>query len=92
MEQNKILGAAGFNFGPIVICSIHNDLHKAIENKAIPMLFADDTSILIIGPNNIQFESDLNVVSGQLNNWFKVNLHSLNFEKTYFIQFTNKIT
>jgi len=45
------------------------------------MLFADDTSILITNPNNIQFQSDLNTVFGQLNEWFKANLLSLNFDK-----------
>jgi len=78
--------------GPLLYLVYINDLHKAVESKAIPILFADDTSILIISPNNIQFQSDLNVVSGQLNKWFKVNLLSLNFDKTYFIQFTNKST
>ena len=55
------------------------------------MLFADDTSILITSHNDIQFQSDLNIVLGQLNEWFKANLLSLNFDKTYFIQFTNII-
>jgi len=41
-----------------------NDLPKATEHKAIPILFADDTRILITSPNNIQFQSDLNVVFG----------------------------
>ena len=49
-------------------------------------------SMLITDPNNIQLQRDLNIVSGQLNKWFKVNLLSLNFDKTYFIQFTNKST
>jgi hypothetical protein len=56
MDQNKIWGAAEFNFGPIVISS---DLPKAIKHKAIPILFAYNTSILITNPNNIQFQSNL---------------------------------
>ena len=40
----------------------------------------------------MQFQSDLNVAFGQLNKWFKDNLLSLNFDKTYFIQITNKST
>ena len=85
MPQGSILG-------PLLFLVYINDLLKAIENKAVPIKFADDTSILITSPNNIQFQSDLNVVSGQLNKWFKVNLLSLNFDRTYFIQFTNKRT
>ena len=65
---------------------------KAIEHKAIPILYADDTTILITSPNNIQFESDLSVVFGQLNKGFKANFFSLNSDKIYFIQFTNKST
>jgi hypothetical protein len=38
-----------------------------IEHKAIPILFAYDISILITGPNIIQFQTDLNIVFGQLN-------------------------
>jgi len=68
-----------------------NDLPTAIEHKAIPILFADDTNILISSPNNVKFQSDLNVVFGQLNKWFMTNLLSLNFDKTYVILFTNKV-
>ena len=62
----------------------------AIEHKAIPILFADDTRVLFISPNNIQFQNYFNMVFGQLNMWLKANLLSLNFDKTYFIQFINK--
>ena len=65
MPQGSILG-------PLLFLVHINDLPKAIEHKAIPNLFADDTSLLITRPNNIQFQSDLNVVFGQLNKWFKV--------------------
>ena len=68
-----------------------NDVPTAKGNKAIPVLFADDTSILITSPNNVKFQSDFNVVFGQLNKWFMTNLLSLNFDKTYVILFTNKV-
>jgi hypothetical protein len=38
----------------------------------------------------LQFQSDIKIMFGQLNEWFKANLISLNFDKIYFIQFTNK--
>ena len=85
MPQGSILG-------PLLFLVYINDLPKAIEHKAIPILFADDTSILITSPNNIQFQNDLNVVFVPLNKWSKANLPSLNFDKTYFIQFANKST
>jgi hypothetical protein len=39
--------------------------------------------------NNVQFQNNLNVVFGQINNWFRANFLTLNFVKTYFIQCTN---
>jgi len=67
-----------------------NDLPKAIEHKVLPILFADDTSILLTSPNIFHLQSDLNIVFEQLNTWFKSNLLFLNLDKTHFIQFNNK--
>ena len=63
-----------------------------LEHRAIPILFADDTGVLITSPNNIQFQNYLNIVFGQLSKWLKANLLSFNFNKTYLIQFINKST
>ena len=68
------------------------DIPKATDHKAIPVMFVDYTNRLIINPNNIHFQIGLNIVVGQLNKLFKTNLLSLNFDKTYFIQFINKGT
>ena len=84
MLQSSILG-------PLLFLVYINDVPTAKGNKAIPVLFADDTSILITSPNNVKFQSDFNVVFGQLNKWFMTNLLSLNFDKTYVILFTNKV-
>jgi len=81
----KVWGAAGLNFGPSLFPVYINDLPEATEHKAIPILFANDTGILITSPNNIQFQGNLNASFGQL-----TNLLALNFEKNYFIQCTNK--
>ena len=86
MDQNKICSAAGFNFGPIVISSIHQYSPKVIGHKAIHILFADDTSVLITNPNYIQFQCELNIVLGQLSKWFKDNLLSLNLSRPICIE------
>jgi len=77
---------------PLLFLVYVSDLPKAIDHKAIPILFANDTSKLITSPNNVQFQRDLNVVFGQLNKLFKANLLSFNFDKTYLLCFTNKST
>jgi hypothetical protein len=82
----------GTTFGPLLFLVYINDLRKAIGHKLFLFFFADDASIWITSSNTIQFQNDLPIVLGQLNNWFKVNLFSLNSDKAYLIQFTNKIT
>jgi hypothetical protein len=66
------------------------DLPKAIEHKALPVLLADNTSILLTSPNITQMQSDFNIIFEQLIKWFKSNFHFLNFDKTCFIHFSNK--
>jgi hypothetical protein len=67
------MGCCRVVLGPLLFLVQINDLTKAIKHKAIPILFADETGILIESPNNIQFQNDLNIVFGQLNKWFKAN-------------------
>ena len=68
---------------------IRNDLPKAVKHKALPILFADDTSILITSPNINQLQSDLYIVFAQLNKWFKSNLLFLDSDNPHFIKFNN---
>jgi hypothetical protein len=80
----------GSIFGPLLFLEYINNLPKAIEHKAFPILFADYTSILLISSKNIETQSNLNIVFDKLIKWFKSNSLFLNFDKTYFIQFTSK--
>jgi hypothetical protein len=82
----------GSILGPLLFLHYINDLPKAVEHKALPILFADCTSIIPTSPNNTQMQSDFNIIFEQVIKWFKSNLLFLNFDKTYFIQFTNKST
>jgi hypothetical protein len=63
-------------------------LNAPCTNKsAIPVLFADDTSILIADPNLNDFRSKLFSVFNTISEWLMVNSLSLNLNKTYYMQF-----
>jgi hypothetical protein len=67
-----------------------NDFPNAITHKATPILFTDDTSIIIPRPNTHLLQNDLTIIFGQITKWFQENLLSLNLCKTYHIQFCSK--
>jgi hypothetical protein len=76
VPQNSILGPLFFLFHINILPGI-------ITNISQPVLFADDTSIVISKPSPIEFLNDINKVFGNINDWFKINSLSLNFDKTY---------
>ena len=61
-----------------------------INNKSVPILFADDTSVLLSHSNPTDFNNNINTVFKILNHWFKQNWLSLNFTKTQFTNFTTR--
>ena len=70
-----------FGFGTFVFLIFVNDLLKFINDKPVPILFADDTSILVSHPDPMVFYNTINTVFHTLSDWFKHNLLSLNFPK-----------
>jgi hypothetical protein len=69
-----------------------NDLPETIAALANPVLFADDTSMIISksGPKEFTNTISRNII--KMNEWFKSNSLSLNIDKTYFVQFCKKPT
>ena len=55
-----------------------------------PTLYADDTSIIITHPNFIVFKEEINSVIEKISNWFRTNLLTLNFNETYYMNFSAK--
>ena len=75
----------GSILGPLFFLLYTNDLPKAISDLSTPILFADNTSLIISKPNSSQLEKDINTVIQTLSRWFYNNLLFFNFEKTYFL-------
>jgi hypothetical protein len=48
----------GSVLGPLFLIYI-NDLHEVVNDKAIPILFADDTSILVKGHSLKDFQNNM---------------------------------
>jgi len=80
----------GSVLGPLLFLIFRNDLPKFLNYKSVPILFGDDTSILLCHSNPTDFNNNINTVFKVLNNWFKQNLLSLNLTKTQFTNFTTR--
>jgi hypothetical protein len=74
----------GSVLGPLLIVLYINDLPKVISHTSKPILFADNTNILISNLDPTKFEEYIISVFEQLNIWFFVNILSLNFDKTHY--------
>jgi hypothetical protein len=80
----------GSVLGPLSFLIYIKDLPKIVKDNTIPILFADDTSILVKGSNLKDFQSNMLNTFNCVNKWFKINLLSMNINKTHCIQFTTK--
>ena len=76
--------------GPSRFLIFINDLPKFINRTSVPILFADDTSILVSHPNPQVYHDTINMVFHTLNDWFRNTFLSLNLAKTQFIKLVTK--
>jgi hypothetical protein len=76
--------------GPLLFLLYIDDLPNFVKNKSKPILFGDNTSIVVTNSNPTDFISDTTTVFEYLNKWFTAISLSLNFDKTHLIQFTTK--
>lgn len=74
-----------------VLCCFYyiyiNDLRKAVNNAYVPVLFADDASILFTLHKTDNLNADMYNTFKIINKWFRANLLSLNYEKPQHVQF-----
>jgi hypothetical protein len=80
----------GSVLGPVLFLLYINDLPNITSDLSKPVLFADDTSILISDKDPINFKIKINKLFDMINEWFTTNLLVINYEKTCFLQFQTK--
>ena len=77
----------GSVLGPLLFLVYLNDLAQVLRDKSKPILFADDTSIIISNKYAQEFENEFESVMDVVVNLFQNNLLSMNYEKTFFTIF-----
>jgi len=80
----------GLVLGPLLFLIYVNDLPKTINDKTVPILFADDTSIIVKSPNLKDFQTNMVTAFNCVNKCFKVNVLSINVDETHYILFKTK--
>jgi hypothetical protein len=68
----------GSILGPLLFLLYVNDSPNAIYNISNPVLYADDTGLIITNSDSQMFEKDINTAIRQISNWFQSNLLLLN--------------
>jgi hypothetical protein len=80
-----------FGTWPITFPHIHiYDLPSAKNCQSKPILFADDTSIIIAPPELVGLQNITNDALADLNKFFKTNKLALNVDKTNYINFATR--
>ena len=77
----------GSILGPLLFLIFINDLCD-MPLKMSPLLFADDTTLLLCGPNVDEFVPIVNQDLRTLSNWFNANKLLININKTQFMFFS----
>jgi hypothetical protein len=78
----------GLILGPLLFIIYKNDLPPTINTSTIPIIFADDTSVIISSKNLDDFCILSKRVVSLMSKWFAANKLTLNLDKTNILKFT----
>jgi hypothetical protein len=68
----------GSVLGPLLFLIYINDLSRILNSAANPILFADDTSIIISNTDLHEFKNNITLIMDETIKWFQSNLLTLN--------------
>jgi hypothetical protein len=80
----------GSILGPLLFLIYLNDLPYGFHPQATPIIYADDTSVLLSADSEAELQSKMNQALDYMTKWFFANNLVLNMEKTSIIKFTSK--
>jgi len=80
----------GSVLGPLLFLIYINDFPRSIDNCAEAVLFADDTSIIIVKANVQEYKHNIKIAIQEINDWFCSNSLTIHYNKTHYLQFSTK--
>jgi hypothetical protein len=66
---------------PLLFIIYTNDLPPTISTLSEPIIFADDTSVIISSKKFDDFHTTSNIILSQMSKWFTASKFALNLEK-----------
>jgi hypothetical protein len=79
----------GSILGPLHFIIYLNDLPNGLHQKAKPVVYADDTSVLLMAKNDEELKNKINCMLDYMTGWFSANGLTLNVEKPNIMKFTS---
>ena len=78
----------GSILGPLLFIVYVNDFPRLAKQLASPVMYADDTSLLVAAKDLGELEGKVKATLKHITDWFSINGLTLNMEKTNFIKFS----